>query len=256
MIAVAGGKGGSGKTTTTLGLARALAGLDGSGPVVAADADWDLPNLASLASAVDRCENARRGPDRKRRVNPDREPTRGDEVPTVVEAARGSHQESTARVEPSAPTVLAAPDDPTAHDACELLSSLDDTVSTDSTVLVDCPAGAAPDVAAPLRVADGTVLVTQLRPAALRDTAKTAAMARALDCPPVGVVAVRAESPPDGLDDLLGCPTLGAVPSRPPTPLAADDVRSAYDRVARTLVSSKRLTDSQYRQTQAYTANR
>ncbi|MFW6000490.1 MAG: AAA family ATPase, partial [Halorubrum sp.] len=39
MIAVAGGKGGSGKTTTTLGLARALSRR--GAPVVAADADWD-----------------------------------------------------------------------------------------------------------------------------------------------------------------------------------------------------------------------
>ncbi|MDZ5813368.1 P-loop NTPase, partial [Halorubrum sp. AD140] len=48
MIAVAGGKGGSGKTTTTLGLARALSRR--GAPVVAADADWDLPNLARLAA--------------------------------------------------------------------------------------------------------------------------------------------------------------------------------------------------------------
>ena len=48
MIAVTGGKGGSGKTTTTVGLARALARRGAS--VVAADADWDLPNLTAVAS--------------------------------------------------------------------------------------------------------------------------------------------------------------------------------------------------------------
>lgn len=48
MLAIAGGKGGCGKTTTTLGLARAL-----PGPVLAADCDRDLPNLLALAG-VDR----------------------------------------------------------------------------------------------------------------------------------------------------------------------------------------------------------
>ncbi|MCO8268775.1 CDP-4-keto-6-deoxy-D-glucose-3-dehydrase, partial [Haloferax sp. AB510] len=44
MLAIAGGKGGSGKTTTTLGLASAL-----DGPVLAVDADRDMPNLHAMA---------------------------------------------------------------------------------------------------------------------------------------------------------------------------------------------------------------
>ncbi|ESP89504.1 nucleotide-binding protein, partial [Candidatus Halobonum tyrrellensis] len=48
MLAVTGGKGGTGKTTTTLGLARAL-----DGRTLAVDADWDLPDLHALAG-VDR----------------------------------------------------------------------------------------------------------------------------------------------------------------------------------------------------------
>ena len=45
MLAIAGGKGGSGKTTTTLGVARAI-----DAPTLAVDADCDLPNLHALAS--------------------------------------------------------------------------------------------------------------------------------------------------------------------------------------------------------------
>ena len=44
MLAIAGGKGGSGKTTTTLGVARAI-----DAPTLAVDADCDLPNLHALA---------------------------------------------------------------------------------------------------------------------------------------------------------------------------------------------------------------
>ena len=44
MIAVTGGKGGTGTTVTTLGLAAAL-----GGDALAADADWTLPNLHALA---------------------------------------------------------------------------------------------------------------------------------------------------------------------------------------------------------------
>ncbi|ACM56408.1 MinD/ParA family ATP-binding protein [Halorubrum lacusprofundi] len=213
MIAVAGGKGGSGKTTTTLGLARALSRR--GAPVVAADADWDLPNLARLASATDG----------------DREPAA--DAPTVVDAIRTEGQ---IRPDRRAPTVLSAPDEPADVDARRILGALAESVPDDSPTLLDCPAGASPDAAAPLRVADRCLLATPLRRAALRDAAKTAALARRLDCLPVGVVAVRAESVPTGVGDLLGCPVLGRIPPAEAEPLASSAVRSAYDDLARRLV--------------------
>ncbi|WP_049912227.1 MinD/ParA family ATP-binding protein [Halorubrum kocurii] len=213
MIAVAGGKGGSGKTTTTLGLARALSRR--GAPVVAADADWDLPNLARLASATaDGGEPAAR-------------------APTVVDAVRPAGE---LRPDRRGPTVLSAPDRPGDLDAGRVLGALAEAAPDDSPTLLDCPAGASPDAAAPLRVADRCLLATPLRRAALRDAAKTAALARRLDCPPVGVVAVRAESVPDGVGDLLGCPVLGRVPPADPEPLAAPSVRSAHDDLASRIV--------------------
>ncbi|WP_049909433.1 MinD/ParA family ATP-binding protein [Halorubrum saccharovorum] len=215
MIAVAGGKGGSGKTTTTLGLGRALSRR--GAPVVAADADWDLPNLARLASATDDA----------------REPA-GD-LPTVIDAVQ-----TTGEIRPDrrAPTVLAAPDDRGGADAGRVLASLAEALPDDAPVLLDCPAGASPDAAAPLRVADRCLLVTPLRRAALRDTAKTAALARRLDCAPVGAVAVRAESAPAGVGELLGCPVLGRIPSAEPEPLSDSSVRAAYGDLARRLVDA------------------
>ena len=211
MIAVAGGKGGSGKTTTTLGLARALSRRGAR--AIAADADWDLPNLARLASET--ADSDRPSP------------------ATVVEAVRS--QDSTVS-DSSPPTVLAAPDASDSVDPAPTFGALADTVPDGAPTLLDCPAGASPDAAAPLRTADRSLLVTPLRRAALRDAAKTAAIARRLDCPPLGVVAVRADSVPDAVADLLGCPVLGRVPSATPVPLADSTVRSAYDRLARRLV--------------------
>lgn len=243
MIAVAGGKGGSGKTTTTLGVARALVRSDRADGVVAVDADWDLPNLARLANTTGE------GSGRVRR-------------PTIVDAV-GTDGSVDTRT--PGPTVLAAPDDPGAHNAHELLRRLDgeavwavdgQTDSSAVTVLADCPAGASPDAAAPLRAADRSILVTPLRPAALRDTVKTAAMARALDCPPLGVVVIRTESAPNRLAEVFDCPVLGTVPSAPPTPLADRAVRAAYGEVADSLPAASGTGASPYRQSQSRTDNR
>jgi septum site-determining protein MinD len=214
VIAVAGGKGGSGKTTTTLGLARALSRR--GAPVVAADADWDLPNLARLASATDES----------------REPAAN--ALTVTDAVRTPEAIRPAR---RAPTVLSAPEEPGSVDAERVLGALAEAVPDDTPALLDCPAGASPDAAAPLRVADRCLLVTPLRRAALRDAAKTAALARRLGCPPVGAVVARAESAPTGVGDLLGCPVLGRVPRAHPRPLSDSSARAAYDDLARRLVA-------------------
>ncbi|WP_206731724.1 MinD/ParA family ATP-binding protein [Halorubrum amylolyticum] len=215
MIAVAGGKGGSGKTTTVLGLGRALSRRGAA--VVAADADWDLPNLAGLASATDG----------------EREPAA--DAPTVLDAVR---REGAIRPDRRAPTVLSAPGEPGDADARRVLGALGERVPDDSPVLLDCPAGASPDAAAPLRVADRCLIATPLRRAALRDAAKTAALARRLGCSPIGAVAVRAESVPAGVSDLLGCPVLGRVPAAEAEPLRASAVRAAYDDLARRLADA------------------
>lgn len=229
MLAVAGGKGGSGKTTTTLGLAGALARSNRSPGVTAVDADWDLPNLARLAAASGISSNATATTCDG--TNTTREPERTTVVDAVREPERvGFHDTST-------PTVLAAPRSPGDHDARTVLEGVSQASPDGARVLVDCPAGAGPDAAAPLRVADATLLVTSLRVQALRDTAKTAAMARALDAPPVGVVAVRASTAPAALGDLFDCPELGSIPAAPPDPLAAAAVRSAYDAIAERLLA-------------------
>lgn len=190
MLAIAGGKGGSGKTTTTLGIAQAV-----DGPVVAVDADRDMPNLHSMSGVE-------RGPGRFPRV--EEHPT--ESSISVVPAPRGTDDEAFERW-------LRA-------------------ISTDDTpALVDCPAGAGPDAAAPLRVADGVVIVTQLCAPTLRDAAKTAAMARALGTPVVGAVVSRARVAPNAISDLIKAPVLGTVPEGRSPVLSDEAVRAAYQRI-------------------------
>jgi len=136
------------------------------------------------------------------------------------------------------PIVLSAPDRPRDADAAAVFDRLDAVVPNEMPVLLDCPAGASPDAAAPLRVADRCVLVTPLRRAAIRDAAKTAALARRLDCPPLGTIVSRTRSVPDALADLLGCPVLARTPPSAPDPLSDPAVRSAYDVAAERLVET------------------
>ncbi|SMO78815.1 MinD/ParA family ATP-binding protein [Halorubrum cibi] len=224
MIAVAGGKGGSGKTTTTVGLARAFSRR--GAPVVAADADWDLPNLVELA---DETGEPVATPESTRETSDPRDAS------TVLGVARG---ERTLRVDRSAPVVLGAPGRPRERDAATVFADLDDVVPADTPLLLDCPAGASPDVAAPLRAADRCVLVTPLHRPALRDAVKTAAIARRLGCPPLGVVVTRSRSVPDAVSELFGCPVLGQIPTKSPVPLEDAAVEAAYDVVAAEIVET------------------
>ncbi|RCU46089.1 CDP-4-keto-6-deoxy-D-glucose-3-dehydrase [Haloplanus salinus] len=198
MLAIAGGKGGAGKTTTTLGLSAAL-----DAPVVAADADPDMPDLHALAGV-------------------DREPT--------LSSLDGRDPSTVAQSLPeSGVNVLPAP---RIDDAGGLDRSLDRLARSGRPVVVDCPAGAGPDAATPLRAADATLLVTTLCAPALRDAAKTAAMARTLDAPPRGVVLTRTRSAPEAVVDLLGCPVVASIPTVDPPILADETVRTAYRRLA------------------------
>ncbi|NHN48804.1 P-loop NTPase [Halostella sp. JP-L12] len=208
MIAIAGGKGGSGKTTTTLGLARALARTDRS--VLAVDADRDMPNLHALAGVpaspssetVDRGDAA--GED-------DRDPAAVAHPDPAVSGVR----------------VLPAPREAGPLDG----AALSRLRRSSRRVLIDCPAGAGPDAAAPLRAADATVVVTLPTPESLRDAAKTAAMARALDAPVAAAVVTRAESPPEGVRRLLETDRVVAVPDGGERPLRASGVDDAYRRL-------------------------
>ncbi|MFD1589033.1 P-loop NTPase [Halorientalis brevis] len=214
MLAIASGKGGCGKTTTAVGLARALA-HDGHAPLVA-DADHEMPDLHFVADVP--------------------------RTPGLPALADGDRPATVART-PVGDRDLAVV--PTAGISAERVpAALDRLGQWDGPVLIDCPAGVARDAARPLRAADETLLVTSPDPQTLRDTAKTAAMARTLGAAPVGVVVIdrSVERPTDGVRlsqptarSLLGCPVIARVPAVSDRPLGTDRVRTAYRKAARKL---------------------
>ncbi len=222
MLAVAGGKGGAGKTTTTLGLAAALGRQRRS--VLAVDADREMPDLhamAGLARTPGLDAVAEEWPAELVAGRPD-PPLAGVEI---LPAGTGP---------PSAGS--AAGRDAGSGGATPLAR----VRGVADAILVDCPAGAGPDAVAPLRVADAAVVVTTTEPDCLRDAAKTAAMARELDAPVAGAVVSRADRPPAGVEELLDCPLLGVVPEagldsradvvdRGVELLDSDEMRAAHD---------------------------
>ncbi|WP_136715090.1 MinD/ParA family ATP-binding protein [Halorientalis salina] len=211
MLAIAGGKGGCGKTTTAVGLAAALA-REGQSPLVA-DADHEMPDL-HLRTDVPR--------------QPGLDAVAGGARPATI--AHAPSDQPDIAVVPAGIGPDAAP------------AGLDRLDQWSGPVLLDCPAGAARDAAVPLRVADRTLLVTNPEPQTIRDTAKTAAMARTLGAPPIGVVwidrsvagrATETTVSEEAARKLFGCGVCTRVPAASEPVLQVENVRTAYQAAAR-----------------------
>jgi septum site-determining protein MinD len=191
------------------------------------EGDWDLPNLHALAGTPGEPPGTpRQAPQTPRETSqPPRE--------TSKRPTGGGHRtDGDVRIVP--PPEDPDDADPYCHlDRCRAAG--DESIDV---TLVDCPSGAGPDAAAPLSVADRTLLVTTLSPPALRDTAKTAAMARELDADPIGVVITRTESVPEGVSTFLSAPVLGTVPAVRPPVVSDSRVRAAHRDVVAALQRS------------------
>lgn len=214
MLAICGGKGGCGKTTTAVGLAAGFAHT-GRSPLVV-DADREMPDVHVVADVP--C------------------------APGLPAVATGRPPDSIAHSAPGYRGVDVVPASGVGQG--RLRTALDRVRQWSGPVVVDCPAGVARDAAVPLRVADRSLLVTTRSREGLIDTAKTAAMARELDAPPVGAVVVdrtpNEHSPSDfrsidAVTSLLDCPVLQRIPHAPEPVLADDDVRRCHRRLAEKL---------------------
>ncbi len=194
MLAVVGGKGGVGRTTTALGVALAL-GRECR--VVVVDADTDAPDLARMAGIVG-------GATTERAV------AGGDPSPLVA-LAGGTPAREAGRPHPDCPRVTVVPGGGASPRAAR--RALARLAAADRQVVVDCPAGAGRAVAGPLRLADRALVVSTPRPSALRDALKSAAMARALDTPVDGVVLTRCRTVPNGTDGLFDGAPVARIPA-------------------------------------------
>jgi septum site-determining protein MinD len=199
MLAVVGGKGGVGKSTTALGLGAALARLGGEPLVV--DCDEDMPDCRHMAGLQD--------------------------GPGIGAVAAGTPVEAVAQY-------------PEQFDGMAVLTArAGDCVGTALAVLqgerhtiLDAPAGAGPPAAVVLRAARHSLIVTTPTTQSIEDAVKTAATARSLSAPPLGVLVTMAETVPRGLEEVLGLPILGLVPTVGRSPLESAVVHDAYDGLA------------------------
>ncbi len=205
MIAIAGAKGGCGKTVTTLGLTEGFART--GTPAIAIDADRQLPNL-HVAGGVDR-------------------------EPTLAALTSDRSVQSIAQTSPrtSNAGIVAAPKSSDQLD----LESVFETITTDSTQpIVDCPSGAGPDVVEPLSAADGVIVVTTDSDRSLTAAETTVEMARRLNVPVLGTVVNRCEEVPPEVESWVDVPVLGIVPETE-SPLSDEAAVSAYETIVETL---------------------
>ncbi|GAA0261682.1 MinD/ParA family ATP-binding protein [Halobacterium noricense] len=177
ILAVCGGKGGVGKTTTALNLAAEL-------DAVLVDADLGMADVP-----------ASHGPDLH-----DVLAGRAD----AVEAVRESRAIS---ILPCGRTLAGARE----GDPRQLVDALHAVADAYDDVVVDCPAGLRADVGLPLLVADACVLVTTPDRAALADALRARSLAVELDAGLAAVAYNRASSASEEVANALGAPVV-AVP--------------------------------------------
>jgi len=217
IVAVAGGKGGVGKSTVALNLGAAV-------DAVVVDGDLGMADLPAAA-----------GPDLHDVLS-----GRADPVEAVDETGA-------VRLLPCGRTLAGA----RAADPRALVDALRAVERAYGRVVVDCPAGMAADVGLPLHAADETVLVTTTAPTALADALRTRALARELDAGLRAVVVNKVgEAPPrERVRHLFGAPVVPIpaseavaaaqrsgqpVAATAPASTAAERVRTLAERVGST----------------------
>ncbi|TYL38505.1 septum site-determining protein MinD [Natronococcus pandeyae] len=196
VYAIASGKGGVGKTTTTVNLGTALA--QAGERVAIVDADLGMANLAGFVG-----------------LNPD-STTLSD-----VLAESASVDDATYRL---AENIVAVPSGTSLDDYAEtapeqLRDVVDELRSQYDAVLLDVGAGVSHETVLPLGLADAVVVVSTPEPAAVHDSTKTLELTERAGGEVTGLVLTRTRPETDvsyeEIADQLGLPLLGTIPEDP-----------------------------------------
>lgn len=206
VLAIASGKGGVGKTTTSINLAAALA-LDRHA-VVVVEADLKLANIAEFLDLP---------------IDQAADPTLHDvladraAIEEAIYPAPGGFD-----VVPGSVSLDAISDtDPTGLEG--VIASLERDYEY---VLLDTGAGLRYGTLLPLALADGIVLISTPRVASIRDTKKTLGLAETVGTPTIGVLFMRSGTgsapPPERLAAFIGVDLLGHIPADETVQVAQD----------------------------------
>ncbi|MUV59266.1 MinD/ParA family protein [Halobacterium sp. CBA1126] len=212
VFAVASGKGGVGKSTTTANLGVALA--DDGFDVAVVDVDLGMANLAGLLG-----------------VDPDvtlHDVLGGDAAP-----ADATYETNGLTLVPGSTNLeqFARADAKSLHRVVEFLREDNDVV------LLDAGAGLSYDIAMAMSVADGVLLVTTAELTSLTDATKTGKLVGKLDKPVVGAVFTRTGD--GGFDDVEGIATALGTTDAVTVSVPHDDAVKLAVRKGRPVVSLK-----------------
>ena len=207
LIAVASGKGGTGKTSVTAGISTALAAAGNR--VLCIDCDVGLRNLDISLGLSDHCPLS------------------------FLDVCAGNYPLSQATVHPQFPTLhfLTAPMNcpPERIDPEHFGTFLTAARSCYDFIFLDAPAGVEAGFKLAAAFADRCILVTGPGPAALRDAARTAQVLELMGKTNVRLVVNRIQkklframdTTIDDMMDTAGLPLLGIIPEDPNVTLAA-----------------------------------
>lgn len=194
VIAVLSGKGGTGKTTTSVNLASALSELGED--VLLIDVNIQTPNVSVLLGEPD--------------------------IPiTLTEVIKGTDRLKSAVYKTNLgfkliPASLSFTE--FGKELSKLKTAIHQARSLAETIILDCPPGLGNIVRFVLEEADEVLLVTNPELPALADGIKVLKLAEMYDVTVLGVVVNKAEndeyeSPPSEVENLLGYPIVAAIPS-------------------------------------------
>lgn len=208
VLAIAGAKGGVGKTTTSINLGAAL--TDAGADVAIVEADLAMANVADFISVGD-------GADLH------------DVLTGEASVADATYETAAGTVIPSGTALSGFAD----ADVDDLAHVVADLRNDHDLILLDTGAGVSYESVLPLALADATVLVSTPRVASVRDASKTAELVDRVGGDVLGLVLTMSGTgstpPAERIAEFVGADLLGHVGDDPAIPTSQDRRRTVLE---------------------------